>query len=324
MVKFNTDILRFISGLMLFLPFFTLAQIQIIEEIPYKIYPEVNEELPDLPSPFINGDGNEYIVAITKEKKYAIIDVTLSNDRGICKQLIIDTLDFPSLVTNGLHDKVKLANITEITGWTLDTITQLGRPEGLSHSGFMAADEDILSVLTRDNELVKQLGFTHPQLAKPLFQVLNLMDVDLDLNRWNMAKHQWENIQYFLYNGHKVDVIAYDTKGGQKSIFNDELDGAFHVQLWRDLSEKELAYLKSAYQHLSEDDFEKLVTLLSFINVGEMQPQYIMRYGFYEGHTFWRAEPIAISFIFGMKSLEDLDSLFGGHLDQKLLYEFTQ
>jgi hypothetical protein len=319
MVKFNTDILRFISGLMLFLPFFTLAQIQIIEEIPYKIYPEVNEELPDLPSPFINGDGNEYIVAITKEKKYAIIDVTLSNDRGICKQLIIDTLDFPSLVTNGLHDKVKLANITEITGWTLDTITQLGRPEGLSHSGFMAADEDILSVLTRDNELVKQLGFTHPQLAKPLFQVLNLMDVDLDLNRWNMAKHQWENIQYFLYNGHKVDVIAYDTKGGQKSIFNDELDGAFHVQLWRDLSEKELAYLKSAYQHLSEDDFEKLVTLLSFINVGEMQPQYIMRYGFYEGHTFWRAEPIAISFIFGMKSLEDLDSWFGGNLDQKLL-----
>jgi hypothetical protein len=324
MLKFNTDIIRFTTGFMLFLPFFTLAQIPIIEQIPYKIYPEVYEELPDLPSPFITGDGNEYIVAITKEKKYAIIDVTLSNERGICKQLIVDTLDFPWLAKNGLHDGGKLANITEITGWTLDTITQLGRPEGLSHSGFMAADEDILSVLTRDNELVKQLGFTHPQLAKPLFQILNLMDVDLDLNRWNMAKHQWENIQYFLYNDHKVDVIAYDTKGGQKSIFNDGLEGAFHIQLWRDLSEKELAYLKSTYQHLTEDDFEKLVNLLSFINVGEMQPQYIMRYGFYEGHTFWRAEPIAISFIFGMKSIEDLDRLFSGDLDRKLLYEFTQ
>jgi hypothetical protein len=324
MLKFNTDIFRFISGLMLFLPFFTLAQIPIIEEIPYKIYPEVNEELPDLPSPFITGDGNEYVVAVTKEKKYAIVDVTLSNERGICKQLIVDTLDFPWLAKNGLHDGGKLANITEITGWTLDTITQLGRPEGLSHSGFMAADEDILSVLTRDNELVKQLGFTHLQLAKPLFQVLNLMDVDLDLNRWNMAKHQWENIQYFLYNDHKVNVIAYDTKGGQKSIFDDGIGGAFHIKLWREPSDSEMKYLKMHYSHLSAEEFKSFVDLLSYLNVGEMQPQYIMRYGFYEGHTFWRAEPIAISFIFGMKNLEELDSLFGGNLDQKLTTLFVQ
>lgn len=41
-----------------------------------------------------------------------------------------------------------------------------------------------------------------------------------------------------------------------------------------------------------------------------MQPQYIMRYGFYEGHTFWRADPLALSFIFGINSLEELDKTF--------------
>ncbi len=54
-----------------------------------------------------------------------------------------------------------------------------------------------------------------------------------------------------------------------------------------------------------------------------MQPQYIMRYGFYEGHTFWRADPIAISFIFGFKSLEELDVIFEGKLF-KTLYRIVQ
>ena len=53
---------------------------------------------------------------------------------------------------------------------------------------------------------------------------------------------------------------------------------------------------------------------ISFLNIGEMQPQYIMRYGFYEGHTFWRACPVAISYIFGFKSLEELDKIFEGDL----------
>lgn len=294
-----------------------------VDHMPYKVYPHVNEELPNLPSPFIH-ENEEFVIAVTEESKYAIMDVTMSNDAGICKQLVIDEIDFPELAISGLHDSERLAKVTEITGWPIDSITKLGRPGALSHGGFMAANEDIISVLIMDNSLVNQLGFTHPQMAKPLFHVLNMMDHDLNLNRWNMAKHEWEHIQYFFYNQQKVKVKAYDTKGGQKSIFNDGLEGAFHVQLWRDLSEKELAYLTSAYQHLSEDDFERLVNLLSLINIGEMQPQYIMRYGFYEGHTVWRAEPIAISFIFGMKSIEDLDSLFGGHLDQKLIYEFTQ
>ena len=209
--------------------------------LPYKIYPEANSKKPDLCSPFTSNVREDYVVAITKVKTFAIIPVTLSNEKGICKQLVVDTLDFPYLAKNGIHSETQLDQIKTITGWSLDTISHLGRPEGLSHSGFMAADEDILSVIKADNRIVKKLSLTHPELAKPLFHVLNMMDMDLSLDRWNMAR-------------------------------------------------------------------------LSFLNIGEMQPQYIMRYGFYEGHTFWRACPVAISYIFGFKSLEELDKIFKGDL----------
>jgi hypothetical protein len=44
-----------------------------------------------------------------------------------------------------------------------------------------------------------------------------------------------------------------------------------------------------------------------------------MRYGFYEGHTFWRVDPVAMAFIFGFKSLEELDGIFEGKLDKVLV-----
>ncbi len=300
-----------------------MGQIKSADPQDYKLYPEVNVLMPDLPSPFIY-QGREYVIAVTKESKFAIMDVTLGNDRAICQQMVIDTLDFPGLKLIGLHDESNLMNIPTITGWTIDTITLLGQPGGLSHSGFMDFGEDIISLMISDNQTVKKLDLTHPQMAKPLFHVLNMMDHDLKLNRWNMAKHQWENIQSFFYNGRKVNVIAYDTKGGQLSIFNDGIEGAFHIKLWREPTEPELNYLREHYRHLNQNEFKELLELLSFINIGEMQPQYIMRYGFYEGHTFWRADPLAIAFIFGLQPLEKMDSTFAHQLDRKLKIALEQ
>jgi hypothetical protein len=301
----------------------SMAQLPNANPGNFKLYPEVNDIQPNLPSPFIF-DGKEYVLAMTKESEYAIMNVTLSNDRGICSQLIVDTLDFPDLGKTGLHDERKLMNTSAITGWSVDTITWLGQPGGLSHSGFMKDGEHIISLLVEDNRTIKALGFTHPQMAKPLFHVLNMMDNDLSINRWNMAKHQWGNIQSFFYNDQKVNVMAYDTKGGQLSIFNDGIQGAFHIKLWREPTEQEMNYLKQHYKHLTEEEFKNFVELLSFINIGEMQPQYIMRYGFYEGHTFWRAEPLAIAFIFGMLPVENMDKIFEHQLDQSLAINFVQ
>jgi hypothetical protein len=139
-----------------------------------------------------------------------------------------------------------------------------------------------------------------------------------------MAKHQWENIQYFFYNKHKVFVKAEDTKGGQLSIFDDDIEGAFYINLWREFENNELAYLNEKYGHLSETEFNAMKILLSTINTGEMEPQYIMRYGFYEGHTFWRTDPISISFIFGIKSLQEIDTSFGGELYTVLTTHFVE
>ena len=299
------------------------GQIQEVDRITYDTYPEIIDEKPNVPSPFICG-SREYVTAATKTQKYAIIDVTLSNDRGICKQLIIDTLDFPALVKNGLHNQMNMLKTNEITGWSVDTISLLGQPGRLSSGGFMAEGEDIIAVISSDNEIISRLGFTHPEMAKPLFHVLNMMDHDLKLNRWNMAKHEWEHVQHFYYHGEKVNVIAYDTKGGQKSIFNDGLGGAFHIRLWREPSDEELDYLEQHYSNLPEEEFEQMVELLSMINIGELQPQYIMRYGFYEGHTYWRAEPIAIAFIFGMLPLDEIDAKLGNDLYGMLTGYFAQ
>jgi len=295
-----------------------------IDKIPYPVYPQVNQTRPDLPSPFITKEGKEYVIAVTKEDKFAIIEVTPSNSREICKQLIVDTLDFPQLAQKGLHSEKYLDKVKTISGWDLAKINEFGRPNGLSKSGFMESDENIISVIKGDNRIVSKLGLTHPQLAKPLFHVLNMMDTDLSLNRWNMAKHRWENIASFYYNNHKVFVEAGDTKGGQKSLFNDNIEGGFYIRLWREFDSSEIKYLEEHYNNLSTNELYRLKDLLSIINIGEMEPQYIMRYGFYEGHTYWRADPIALSLIFGFRSLEEIDRSFEGKLLEILTTHFTE
>ncbi|NQU88427.1 MAG: hypothetical protein HQ541_21995 [Mariniphaga sp.] len=305
---------------------FCSAQTRLIhvDTIPYDIYPEVIDFNPNLPSPFITKNGKEFVIAVTNEKKFAIVQVTLSNDHGICPQLTVDTADFPQLAQNGLHSEERLNNIKTITDRSLKEISELGHPNGLSQAGFLAHDENIISVIKGDNRVVSQLGLTHPQLAKPIFHVLNMMDADLSLNRWNMAKHQWENIRYFYYNNHKIFVEAGDTKGGQKSIFNDNVEGAFYIKLWREFDSDEIQYLKKHYDYLPENEFNDLKNHLSVINTGEMEPQYIMRYGFYEGHTYWRTDPIAISFIFGLKNLNELNRLFESKLHKILTSHYTE
>ncbi len=63
---------------------------------------------------------------------------------------------------------------------------------------------------------------------------------------------------------------------------------------------------------------------ISHIHTGEMAPYYIMRYGFYEGHTAWRADPIAISFVFGIKSIFEIDRLLDENLYSSLIRHYIR
>ena len=314
----------FLCGLFLSISVFAQDSRIDLREITYKIYPHLNPVLPLLPSPFVSTDGHEFVIAVTSTDSFAIIEVTPGNNRKICQQLIVDSLDFPALVKTGLHAEDELHQTRSITGRSLAEITRLGQPGALSQGGFMAEDENILSVLMADNRIVKKLGLTHPQLAKPLFHVLNMMDTDLEIGRWNMARHRWENIQYFYYHGQKVQVEAYDTKGGQQSIFDDAIEGAFYIKIWREFEPDEIEYLKKNYSDLTADQFTQLCTLLSSFNTGEIQPQYIMRYGFHEGHTFWQTDPIAITFIFGIKDLIEIEARLGQDLFNILTGHFRE
>jgi hypothetical protein len=67
-------------------------------------------------------------------------------------------------------------------------------------------------------------------------------------------------------------------------------------------------------------ELEQRITRFHF---SEMAPYYIMRYGFYEGHTSYRTDPIAIACIFNLKSLEEIENAFQGNLYKRLITHFT-
>ena len=48
-----------------------------------------------------------------------------------------------------------------------------------------------------------------------------------------------------------------------------------------------------------------------------------LRYGFYEGHTAYLVDPIAIAYIFGLRSIEEIEAAFPERLDGILTAHFT-
>jgi hypothetical protein len=287
----------------------------------YKLCPDTYASRPNLPSPY-ESNGREYIVAINRDGVYAVCDVTVENRakdpeqqhpyfKGM--QLEVDGEDFPVLAATGLHSEKELMTTRTVTGRPVEDITETGRPEGISYAGFLAEDEDILGVLKADNLLVKKLGLTHPELARPLYHVWNLLLLDYDLGR---VSRFWR--KKVLYNGKEVSVKAEGSRGFQESLFNDEIRGASQFDLRRELDEAERRFLDEKYSHLSASEMRQLTEALTSIHTSEMVPYLVMRYGFYEGHTPYRADPIAVALIFGLKSPEEIEAAFEGKLFEVL------
>jgi hypothetical protein len=299
----------------------------------YDLYPETLDELPEIPSPFITEGGIEILLTLMKNNQYALIPVTVENGTplvystriedlfGKDNQIQIDSGDFPALARTGLHSEAELDGKEMITGFPVSLITYIGQPGRFSRAGFMASDEDIISVLKCDNRLVQKLGLSHPEMAKPLFHLWNIILKQIELGNW--ARY-WDNIQHIIYNGKKIILQAEGGKGWQISIFQDEIKGRFNMNVRCDLSPNEKSFLREEYSHLSAHRLKELEDKLSHIHFSEMAPYYIMRYGFYEGHTDWRTDPIAIAFVFGLRSLEEIENAFKGNLYKTLTDHFTQ
>jgi hypothetical protein len=291
--------------------------------LSYPLYPATLDTCPDIPSPWIAEDGVEIVIGFRNmDSTYTVIPVTVENGDtlnyknrqfGKGRQLEVDEEDFPTLARTGLHSETELDQTKTITGRPVEEITEDGRPGRSSFVGFMSHEEDIIGVLKHDNDLVKTLGLTHPQLAKPLF---NLWNIILSHDRqMRLLNRPLQAINWFYYDGKKIHIIdAGSGHGWQESIFFDGILGMWQLEITRHMNSQEEAFLKKKYSHLSKEQIRELIRKLSYIHTGDMVPYYIMHYGFYEGHTSYRADPIAIAFIFGLRSIEDIEDAFEGEL----------
>ncbi|MBE0565594.1 MAG: hypothetical protein IH621_06555 [Krumholzibacteria bacterium] len=285
----------------------------------YPLYPATTETCPDLPSP-LDARGREYVIVELKDGTFGLIDVTRADHP---EQVSADD-EFPHLAATGLHDQAGLAFLTSLNGRPLADIDRDARPGALSADGFLAADESVRAVITGDDRLVRAMGLTHPDLARPLWHIWNLMQIDLDLGRWNMAHHRWENIRRMKYNGCWIFLDAHDTKGGQQSPFGDGLEGAFWMVFWRPVPVAEQEWLHERYGHHGPTGWNELLGRLTRIYTGEMEAFTITRYGFYEGHTDWRVDPLGAAWLFGLRSFPELEAAFPGELDRAVLEHWVE
>lgn len=148
--------------------------------------------------------------------------------------------------------------MTTLTAKPIEEIEWDARPGGLSSDGFLGEGERFKERLKTDNNFVRSRGFTHQQLAEPLFAVMNILD--------RIAATRFND---FTYRGHHYGARYESYRGFQESLFNDNL------QTDRDFTVTNLETGKK----------------LSF---SPLVPYYIARYGFYEGNTPYRVEPAAI------------------------------
>jgi len=294
---------------------------------PLPLYPATVAEQPAGPSPRVMEDGAQIVVGRYEEKNaWVLIPVTVENGEprnyrkdqwGKGNQLAVDSTDFPTLARTGLHSEAELSATKTITGIPMAAVTAVGRPEGSSWAGFLGRDETIIGVLTRDNRLVRKMGLTHPDLARVLFHVWNI--VQRHDERMRELGKPLPIIDWFLYNGNRIRFLDTTSgKGWQESIFDDGNLGMYHLFFNRDLGPEEKEFLRRRYARLNPEQLDLLIERLTVIRTGEMVPYYIQRYGFYEGDTAYRADPLALAFIFGLRDINELDTAFEGKLFEVL------
>jgi hypothetical protein len=165
-----------------------------------------------------------------------------------------------------------IRQLTTLTGLTIAEIEDRARPchcskwQDCSVDGFLGENEGFITRLLEDNLFVRQKQLTHQKIAKPLF-ILATMNKDY----CHIAQETGDfKTGQCLLNKITFSVSINCTNGYQESIFNDHLRSSCIVN----------AVKMPQRQNLSFDQV--------------LLPNYIDRYGFYEGHTIYRVAPQTI------------------------------
>jgi len=290
-----------------------------------KLFPYEYSGKIDIKSP-VNIDDREYLLAKTVNGKYTLIDVTVENGkpydyygkvRGKGNQLHVDGTDFPTLAKTGLHSNQELDNTKSITGRSIAEITMRGRPNRMSGAGFMADDEDIISVLKGDNNLVNKMNLTHPDLAKTIFHFWNIIQVKEEME--NKLSITAPSIDTIFYNKKAIKYIVPSCRGWQDSVFEDTVMGECHLEMKVSLTKSESEFIRDNFKQLTAEQKDDMVKRLTQMHTGEMAAYYIQKYGFYEGHTDYRADPIILAYIFGLKSLQEIYKAYDGKVYENII-----
>jgi hypothetical protein len=171
--------------------------------------------------------------------------------------------------------------------------------------------------------MVENMGLKHPDLARPLLHLWNISNLRERYNEHTAPENQI-HLKGLIYGGRTIGIKVTGGRGWQESIFHDEILGSYHLEVWRELDPDEREFLKRHYDALTPEEMEALMDKLTTLHTGEMVPYYINRYGFYEGHTDFRAEPLTIAFIFGLRSIGEIHHASGGNLYNYLHTTFSE
>lgn len=188
------------------------------------------------------------------------------------------SVDPGGLVIAGDNSSDVIRDLTSINGLSIPELEQLMRPRNKdkrsSVAGFLGADESLIDLLVEDNDFVHSLGLTHRELAIPLLQLFRKALG----NRKESPPGSNQYIANFSHAGINWSVKMQFWDGLQHSPFNDETSAS------------------SDYVITNVDNGH-------ILNVPELVPTMIERYGFYEGHgTNYRVSPQDIVALLGINA----------------------
>ena len=261
-------------------------------------YPETLAVRPALPSPTTASDGTDLVVMLTREGRWAVVPANPKDAEARVQQRRVDAHDFPTLRA----DRPALGCGSRAVGddhRPLARRDRRPRPAGRSLDGGLPGRRRGRPERPRRRQPAGGRARAHPPAARPPALA---PPFTARRGRGRGPRHQGRTGVDLRRRPrgllpHRDPAVADAGRGG---VSPAEV---------RPPSPRTVGPPRGA----AERDAP-----------GEIEPHYVQWYGFYQGHTTWRVDPIAIAFVLGLRALDEIEAAFPGRLDEALTAHFTR